>query len=386
MTSRDSRRTEEFSVGRPLRAGLGVGGGSGQAGEREADDEHREAGGDSARQAGPWRFAEQPDADGHAGHRGDRGDDRQREHGPAGLIGGLRQQYVARPAHDQGVDGPRGEERCQAVARPVRERHGHDRRAGIRQPRGHGQEDRAAASRGAQPGGGGRQRADPRHGRAQARRHGVVRLAGQVTVTRRGQRQERRGGRDGRQRGGPGGPAERTARPDADDHHRDDELHRHQHLHGRQRSRPQRDRVRREPADLGGDSQQPPGLARKQKQQPRPSRQRLRCRGRLPLLYRRPGPVEHGGGQRGRDHHYHEHHARSDASCQAIRQIPHSAVGLTPIAVSGRGLRSLEAARRKMRSFHRKGLFMRSARVDIPVARCSRPVSGQGWFRENRGW
>jgi hypothetical protein len=62
----------------------------------------------------------------------------------------------------------------------------------------------------------------------------------------------------------------RAAQPGAHDDHRYDELGGHQELHGGQRSAPQRGRVRREPAGLHGDSQQPPGLARQQEQQPGP--------------------------------------------------------------------------------------------------------------------
>src|SRR5215470_13588929 len=53
----------------PLAGDLGLrgGDGGGEAGEREAGDEHGEAGSDSARHAGPGHLAEQPDADGHAG-------------------------------------------------------------------------------------------------------------------------------------------------------------------------------------------------------------------------------------------------------------------------------------------------------------------------------
>jgi hypothetical protein len=304
--------------------------GVGQPGEREAGEEHGEAGRDCARHADAGRFAEQPDPDGHAGHRGDRGDDRQRENGPAGLVCGLRQQHVTRPADDHGVDRPGGSDGSQAVARSVGERHRHDRRAGIRQPRRHGQQDRAAASRRPQADDGGRQRGAPGGGSGQGHRRKVVRLADRVTVTRRGQRQERRDGSDDRQRRGPDGPAERAPRPDAHDDHRDDELAGNHHLHGRQRPRPQRDRVRREPADLHRDTQQPQGLACQQEQQPGPPRRRPRRRRRLPLLQRRPGPIEDGGGQRGRDHHNHGHHARSDVSRRTIRKIPHSGVGLAP--------------------------------------------------------
>jgi hypothetical protein len=101
-----------------------------------------------------------------------------------------------------------------------------------------------------------------------------------------------------------------SGRPDEDD--RDHEFRGHQHLHGRQWSRPQCDRVRREAADLREHAKQPQGLTHQQEQQAGPSSRRLGCRGRLPLLHRRTGPVEHGGDQRGRDHHHHGNHARSD--------------------------------------------------------------------------
>jgi hypothetical protein len=58
--------------------------------------------------------------------------------------------------------------------------------------------------------------------------------------------------------------------PEAHDDHRDDEFEGHQHLHGRQRSRPQGDGVRGEAADLGEHAHQPQGLAREVKQESRP--------------------------------------------------------------------------------------------------------------------
>ena len=79
-----------------------------------------------------------------------------------GLIGGLRQQDVTRSGRGQCVQGPGGGQRCQAVAGHVGERHGHHRRAGIRQPRGHGQEDRAPASGRTQARGGDRPARRPR--------------------------------------------------------------------------------------------------------------------------------------------------------------------------------------------------------------------------------
>jgi hypothetical protein len=202
------------------------------------------------------------------------------------------------------------------------ERHGHDRRAGIREPRRDRQQDRPAAPRRPQAGHRGRQRGASGGDRAQGHRRSVVGLGRHVTVTRRGQRQERRDGSDDRQRGSPGGPAERTPGPDAHDDHGDDELARHQHLHGRQRPRPQRHRVCGEPADLHRDAKQPQRLAGEQEQQPGASGRRLRRRRRLPLLNRRPGPIEDGGGQRGNDHHDHENHARSDVSRQPSGRSP----------------------------------------------------------------
>ena len=209
------------------------------------------------------------------------------------------------------------------MARHVGERHGDHRRAGIGETRRDGEQHRAAPARGAQSGGRGHQRAAAGHDGAQGRRDVVVRVAGRVMVPGRGHREERGDGQHHGQRRDPGRPAERAARPDAHDDHRDDELPRHQHLHGRQRARPQRDRVRREPADLGGDPQQPQGLAGQQEQQPGPSGRRLRRSGRLPLLHRGPGPVKDGGGQRGHDHQGH------GTTLEAMHRVRPS--GLSPI-------------------------------------------------------
>ena len=173
---------------------------------------------------------------------------------------------------------------------------------------------------------GGQRRGGARHGGPDGdRSERVVRQVAVLAATvtgRRGQHQERRDGRDDRERRGPRPPAQRPTRPDAHDQHGDDQFRGHQHLHGRQRSRPERDRVRREPADLRGDAEQPQRLACQQQQQPWPSRRRLRRRGCLALLYRRPRPVERGRGQRAHDHHDHEHHARSDTSRKPSRKFP----------------------------------------------------------------
>jgi hypothetical protein len=243
------------------------------------------------------RLAEQEVASGQAGRRRDHGDDGQRDHRPARLVSGLRQQQRARTAQHQGVGRPGASHGGQPAADHVRERHGHDGYPGIGQPGGHGQQRRTAAAGGSEAGSGERHRAGGQTGGGQP---GMPGHTGD-TSGGLGQRDEGGDADDDGQDRCPGGPAQPAIRPQPDRGHAEQQRRGNQHLHDRQRPGAQRDRVGDESAELDAEAKKPPGALHQQQEQPGPARRLAGRRGGLALLQRRAGSVENGRGQRPHD-------------------------------------------------------------------------------------